>query len=147
MQLFHSIFNKVKSATPLRRYTLYILLGFVFLAPYCSPKESTSCEFCHTKKVNHVILVWFKKGTDFTYIEKVREETMKLKEIKEVLEISVGGAIPSQRPMVDDTFSLGVHMSFASEADLVLYQNNPKHKTFFDKYIKGKTDKLIIYDF
>ena len=49
--------------------------------------------------------------------------------------------------MVDDSFDIGNAMTFKSEQDMNDYIVHPIHVEFLDKYIKGKVEKAIVFDF
>ncbi|GLQ30197.1 Dabb family protein [Litoribrevibacter albus] len=98
-------------------------------------------------RVQHVVLIWFKSDVSEQYIKKVTDETKQLTHIPGVITVNAGQAIPSDRPMVDDSFDLGVTMTFDSVADMKAYVNHPEHKAFLKRYIMGKVEKLSIFDF
>ena len=125
----------------LSRYLIALVLPILLLA--------TSCKECPhgAPKVHHVILVWFKAGLPPGEINLIKEETLKLKEIEQLLSVSVGEAIESERPIVDDSFDLGIHMTFESVDSMNQYLVDERHKSFVEKYIKGKVKKIVVYDF
>jgi hypothetical protein len=118
-----------------------IALFLVCLLSGCASFSSQQGE------VQHVVLVWFKQGIQDSYIDLVSEETKRLFDIPGVETLHVGRAIESERPMVDDSFDLGVTMTFESEAAMQRYISHPKHKAFLEKYIRGKAEQVRIYDY
>ncbi|HHC73690.1 MAG TPA: Dabb family protein, partial [Thiothrix sp.] len=38
-------------------------------------------------------------------------------------------------------------MTFRDQAAMQTYLTHPKHKAFLKQYIKGKTAKIVVYDF
>ncbi len=102
----------------------------------------------HTQSINHVVLVWFKQGTTKADIDEVIQETNKLPAlIPQVKTMSLGRAIASDRKMVDDSFDLGIYLTFASQQDMQAYLRHPKHVAFVNKFVKPRLAKLLVYDF
>lgn len=97
--------------------------------------------------VNHVVLVWLKADTAPEVREKIIEGSKTLKTIPGILDLQVGKAIPSERPIVDDSFSLGLYMRFDTVADMNAYLTDPKHVEFVDTQVRPYLEKLVVYDF
>jgi hypothetical protein len=108
----------------------------------------TACAPCGVKPtVNHVVLVWLKAGTAPEVQQKIIEGSKELKSIGQIRELQVGTAIPSDRPIVDDSFSLGILMRFDSVEDMNAYLKDPRHVQFVDTQVKPYLQKLVVYDF
>ena len=58
-----------------------------------------------------------------------------------------GLSIKSDRPIVDDSFDLGIAMTFRSVDDMNQYLIDPRHTKFVDTWLKGRLDKMLVYDF
>jgi hypothetical protein len=97
--------------------------------------------------VTHIVLVWFNEVAGDNYADTVSAATMRLLEIPEVGIIRTGRAISSERPIVDDSFDLGVVMEFESMEAMKLYLEHPLHKQFVEGYLTGRIEKLLVYDF
>ncbi|HEX5057523.1 MAG TPA: Dabb family protein [Gammaproteobacteria bacterium] len=107
-----------------------------------------ACAPCNIKPaVNHVVLVWLKPGTAPEVQEKIIEGSKTLKSIGQIRELQVGTAIPSDRPIVDDSFSLGILMRFDSVEDMNTYIKDPRHVQFVDTWVKPYLQKIVVYDF
>ncbi len=132
-----------------RRFLLGAVL-FVWLTA-CSTSISTTptkTEHVTTQSINHVVLVWFKQGTTKADIDEVIQETNKLPAlIPQVKAMSLGRAIASDRKIVDDSFDLGIHLTFANQQDMQAYLSDPKHIAFINKFVKPRLEKLLVYDF
>lgn len=72
--------------------------------------------------------------------------TRTLQSIPEVVNVSAGRAIASDRFMVDDSFDVGVTMVFDNAADMKAYVSHETDKKFLKTYIAGKTRCVVIYD-
>lgn len=98
-------------------------------------------------RVSHVILLWLKDPTNLHHKQQVIEATESLRDIPGVLEIRVGEALPSERAVVDDSFTLGIHMLFRSPAAMETYVSHPDHTKTVTQAIMPFVDKIVIYDF
>lgn len=99
-------------------------------------------------EIHHVVLLWFKPEyrTD-SVIQRIKRETLALKDTGEITSIKVGEAIQSERAVVDDSFDLAVMMTFSDSEAMNRYLSAPAHKEFVKRYIAGKTERLTVYDF
>lgn len=93
----------------------------------------TTCPFgCKTTpkgKVEHIVLVWLKRpGNTAARATLIATARMFQAEIKEIQHLSVGPAVPSERPIVDDSFDVGFVMRFASKAAMDTYEKHPVHQ-------------------
>ncbi|MFC3151254.1 Dabb family protein [Litoribrevibacter euphylliae] len=122
-----------------------VVFGWVVLISVLSGCASWSQN--QPGKVQHVVLLWFKPEISENYIHEVSENTQSLLNIPGIQTLHTGRAITSDRPMVDDSFDLGVTMTFDSVASMQSYVSHPEHKAFLKRYIIGKTEKLVIYDY
>ena len=108
-----------------------------------------ACDTLPTKQrgpINHVVLVWFKDSVNAGEIAEVRAGTLELQTIPGIRSIQVGTAVPSRRTIVDDSFDLGIVMTFDSAADMRAYLEHPQHQAFVQRFIKGRVNKLLVYD-
>ncbi len=97
--------------------------------------------------VRHVVLAWFTDAVTEADIRQIVAETLKLKAIDEVVSVETGRAIASERPIVDDSFDLAVMMRFRSAEDMRRYLVDPRHRQFVETWLKGRVEKLLVYDF
>lgn len=101
-----------------------------------------------TGAVHHLVFVWLKpEYKNQAYVNTLQAETLKLAKIPGVVSLSAGKAIASQRPIVDDSFDLGVIMTFQSVEQMNQYLQHPQHQSFVNQYVKGKAERLTVYDF
>jgi hypothetical protein len=116
------------------------LVCLLLLVTGCAPMNAGP-------SVNHVVLVWLKADTAPEVRESIIEGSRQLKAIPGIRDLRVGKAIPSERPIVDDSFSFGILMRFDSVADMNAYLADPKHVQFVDTQVKPYLEKLLVYDF
>jgi hypothetical protein len=60
--------------------------------------------------------------------------------------LSVGTPLASERPVVDDSFDVGLVMRFANAADLAVYEKHPVHVKAVNEILKPAAKKLLVYD-
>lgn len=100
------------------------------------------------KIITHVVIIWLKPEFQTEeYINEVLAANERLREIPQVQSLQTGRALKSDRKMVDDSFHIGNAMTFNSKQDMQDYLVHPIHVEFFEKYIKDKMEKAIVFDF
>lgn len=116
---------------------------FVLLLLGCAHSSQQQAQ-----QINHVVLIWLKPEYQTqASIEELKNKTLELKNIPGIKNLKVGTAIPSSRPIVDDSFDLGVLMTFTSEQSMQNYLTTPEHVKFVSDYVQGRIDKIKVYDF
>lgn len=75
------------------------------------------------------------------------EEAKKLKPIPTMKNFTIGLPIPSERPVVDSSYTIVLSMAFKNQADADQYQIHPLHKSFTENVVRKLTQKVLIYDF
>lgn len=105
------------------------------------------CKTTAKGKVEHVVLIWLKKSGNATDRAKaINTAKMFQKEIHEIQHLSVGQPLASERPVVDDSFDVGLVMRFANQADLSTYEKHPVHVKAVNDILKPMAAKLLVYD-
>jgi hypothetical protein len=98
--------------------------------------------------IEHVVLAWQKKPGDAADRAKLVDVTKQLKAgIPQLKHLSVGRVLPSDRPVVDDSFDVAFVMRFSSAADLKTYEQHPLHTQLVKDVIKPLTSKIVVHDF
>ncbi len=120
-----------------------VFLCWLLALSFCAPGHGADRS---AQRVDHIVLVWFKQGTSVEHIQQVREKTLDLKRIPGMEDLHVGLALQSERPIVDDSFDLGISMRFNSVEAMHRYLTHPEHRAFVELNIEGKVDKLLVYD-
>ena len=77
--------------------------------------------------IKHVVLCWLEEPGNAEHRRRVSEVSRELVMIPEVQDLAVGTAVPSERPIVEDTFDIGLVMTFRDEAALNTYLDHPEH--------------------
>lgn len=126
--------------------TGWLRIGSVLVLIYLLTGCAHYCPELHNP-VRHVVLLWYNDAVMEQEKQQVETETLKLRSIPQVVSIITGRAVPSERPIVDDSFDLAILMTFRSVEDLNRYRVDPQHEQFVERYIQGKVMKLLVYDF
>lgn len=100
-----------------------------------------------TAGVDHVVIVWL---NDANRNDAGRAALMSgadmLRTIPGLVSLSVGRAVPSDRPIVDDSFDVAFHFKFASVADMQAYVAHPTHIAFLKRYTTDTVARILVYD-
>ena len=64
-----------------------------------------------------------------------------------VLSFHVGRMVTSHRPVVDQTYQVGLNLVFPDKATQDAYQAHPQHVEFVEKVFKKVCKKVVVYDF
>ena len=119
----------------------YLILCCLLLLSSCSQFSSNP-----QTHVSHVVLVWLKEVGNKQQINKLIEVSHDFQSIPGVLSVNVGESLSSDRPIVDDSFDVGIVMTFKNEADLKAYLVHPQHKKVVKEVIKPLIKKILVYD-
>ena len=111
----------------------------------------TTCPLGHKSVkaggIEHVVLIWLKNPGNPSDRAAVIASANKFRaEIPEVLNLSVGTALPSDRPVVDDSFDVGLVIRFADQAALSRYEKSAIHQQAVKDTLKPVSKKLLVYD-
>ena len=55
--------------------------------------------------------------------------------------------MPSERPVVEQSYQVALNLVFPSKAAQEDYQKHPAHVEFVEKFVKTMVRKLVVYDF
>jgi len=69
-----------------------------------------------------------------------------LRAVPGVRSLHTGTALPSDRPIVDDSFDIGLTVRFDSATDLNAYGTDPLHVQKKDEVLVPLTRKILVYD-
>jgi hypothetical protein len=107
----------------------------------------TCCQITPKGKVEHIVLVWLKRPGNAADRATLIATARKFQaEIKQIQHLSVGTAVASERPIVDDSFDVGLIMRFASKADMDAYEKHPVHQKAVKETLLPIAKKVQVYD-
>ncbi|MES2307357.1 MAG: Dabb family protein [Verrucomicrobiota bacterium] len=95
--------------------------------------------------ITHVVIFWVDKPFAENR-DQLLAEAKKLAEIPGVLEYRFGIPTPSTRGAVDDSFAVGISMTFPSQKEADEYQVHPIHKAFLENAFKPYVKRFVVYD-
>lgn len=96
--------------------------------------------------VDHVVLIWLKRPGNAADRQKLAAACDELRAIPGLSRLDAGHALPSQRPVVDDSFDLGAVMTFPSPQALDAYLAHPVHVRNVNEVLKPLSQRLVVYD-
>ena len=95
----------------------------------------------------HVVLVWLKEPGNPEHRRQVIDASREFETIPGVVEVRVGESVPSDRTVVDDSFDIGLYLTFANTEDLEAYLSSARHQTALRDVMRPLTSRYIVYDF
>ncbi len=96
--------------------------------------------------VDHVVLIWLKRPGNAADRQAVQAASEELRAIPGIRFLSHGTPLPSDRPVVDDSFDVGLVMRFDSAAALQAYEQHPLHVEKVAKVLKPLSRKIVVHD-
>jgi hypothetical protein len=122
--------------------SLFALMLLPYVLSSCVSGGGTKAE------VVHVVLAWQKKPGDKVDREKLIQAAKELKADIQVMQgLAVGAVLPSERPIVDDSFDVAFVMRFKNQGDLAAYEKHPVHVQKVTEVLKPLTSKVVVHDF
>lgn len=120
-----------------------VVLIFSICLFACAEKTPDTPDAQH---IEHVVLCWLKDHGNEMQRQQVIAESQKFAEIPGVLQVRVGEALPSDRAIVDDSFDVGVIMSFGSVEDMNRYIAHESHVRIVKEKLMPLLAKIVVYD-
>ena len=96
--------------------------------------------------VDHVVLIWLKRPGNTADREAILAASKDLRVIPGIKFLDAGTALASDRPIVDDSFDVGLTMRFDSAKSLHAYETNPLHVKKVTEVLKPLAAKFVVYD-
>jgi hypothetical protein len=108
---------------------------------------STNVPQPNENKVVHIVFIWLNEPGNEEHIKKIISSAQELRKIPQIQELRIGKSIPSDRKIVDDSFDIGLYMTFASKTGLKTYLVHDLHKQLVRSTLQPIVNKIIVYDF
>jgi len=96
---------------------------------------------------SHVVIFWTNPAIPTAAAELIAGAEQYLKPIPGIAHFHVGSMAPSHRPVVDQTYQVGLNVIFASKQAQDDYQTHPLHLEFIEKVFKRVCQRVVVYDF
>ncbi len=96
--------------------------------------------------VDHVVLMWQKRPGNAADRQALLAACSDLRVIPGIKFLDAGTALASDRPVVDDSFDVGLTVRFDSAQSLHSYETDPRHVKKVNEVLKPLTKKIQVYD-
>jgi hypothetical protein len=120
------------------KFRLTKLLAVTLLLSLLSVQASSA--------VSHIVFVWAKEDASKEDIAAMISRAEMLSKIAGVNSIKVGTAVPSDRSTVDDSYDVGITLSFDTIDAMQAYLEHPEHVKYVSTYVKPYAENLLVYD-
>ena len=107
----------------------------------------TACSVQTKAPIHHLVFVWLKDSGNETQRQEIIDVSKSFREIPGVKSLEVGPVISSERKIVDDSFDLGILITFDNVAEMNAYIEHPDHKEAVKNKLKPLVKKIVVYDF
>ena len=100
-----------------------------------------------SRSIDHVVIVWLKRPGNAD--DKARLVTASkdiAARVPQIRRLTWGTAVPSNRPIVEDSFDLALIMEFASRDDLEAYLDRPEHIRATKDVLRPLASRVMVYD-
>jgi hypothetical protein len=96
---------------------------------------------------SHVVIFWTDPANPKSADELLDGANKFLRPIPGALHFHVGKMATSHRPVVDQTYQVGLNIIFADKKTQDDYQVHPLHVEFIEKVFKRVCKRVAVYDF
>jgi Stress responsive A/B Barrel Domain len=96
--------------------------------------------------VDHVVLIWLKRPGNAADRQAILAASNDLRTIPGIHFLDAGTALASDRPIVDDSFDVGLTIRFDSAKSLHAYETHPLHVKKVTEVLKPLARKFVVYD-
>jgi hypothetical protein len=97
--------------------------------------------------VDHVVMFWQKNPGNAADRKKITDAMDRLRVIEGITALDYGTAVPSNRPVVDDSFDVALLVRFKDAKALQAYETDPRHTKEVKEVLLPLTKKIQVYDF
>jgi hypothetical protein len=98
------------------------------------------------RPVCHVVLFWLNDPSDHQALATMEEACLSFRSIAGVESVTVGRALPSDRPVVDASFDLGLVITFRNPEALEGYLKDAIHQEALRTLVKPLVKRMKVYD-
>jgi len=96
---------------------------------------------------SHIVIFWTDANNPNAIHDLIDGADKYLKPIPGVVRYHVGRMAPSHRPVVDQSYQVGLNVMFDNKKAQDDYHVHPLHVEFLDKVFKRLCKKVVVYDF
>jgi len=120
------------------------LLGLLSLSTFTFAKSKTMKQ--SPVYFYHVVYFWLKDANDEavkkTFVSHLKDLTSGISEIQSAF---IGSPAPTDRPVIDNTYTFSIVLAFNSQKDQDVYQTHPVHLKFIER-AQNMWSKVQVYD-
>lgn len=124
----------------------WIRLLFIAVLTVCSLPVSAA-EPDPDAAVVHIVLVWLKEPGNLEHRQRIIDATREFETIPGVIDVSVGEVVTSDRSVVDDSFDVGLYLTFSSVDAMNTYLADDRHQQALREIFRPLSERYIVYDF
>jgi hypothetical protein len=96
--------------------------------------------------IKHVVLCWLNEPGSAEHARRLIDVSLELRAIPGVRSLEAGPPVPGDRPIVDDSFDVGLVMDFAGEEELNTYIDHPEHVARVRETLGPLCRRVLVYD-
>jgi len=96
---------------------------------------------------SHVVIFWTDPARPEAAEELIAGARKYLASLPGIVHFHVGNMVPSQRPVVDQSYQVALNVVFDSKQAQDNYQAHPLHLEFIEKVFKPNCRRVVVYDF
>lgn len=96
--------------------------------------------------VTRVVLVWMKDPGNGSDRARLIRAAQSLRMIPGVMKVEVGRSVPSLAPGVDQSFDLGVVITFRDRAALRRYEKDPRQLNAIRRYLRPLVRRYEVFN-
>ncbi|MEN9358979.1 MAG: hypothetical protein RL095_514 [Verrucomicrobiota bacterium] len=100
----------------------------------------------NSRPVEHLVFCWLNQPGNEAGRQRLIATAKELADLPGVLSVRAGTAVPSERPIVDASFDVGIAIRFDSVASMQAYLTHPRHQEAVKTVLKPLTRKVLVYD-
>jgi hypothetical protein len=97
--------------------------------------------------LHHVVFCWLKDPGNAAHREEIIRATRELTVIPGLRSVAVGAPVPGDRSVVDDSFDVGVVMTFRNVEEMEAYVRHPEHVRRLRETLQPLCGRVVVYDF
>jgi hypothetical protein len=96
---------------------------------------------------SHIVIFWTDPAISTAADDLIAGANKYLKPIPGILQFHVGNMVSSHRPVVDQSYQVGLNVVFLDKKAQDDYQVHPLHVEFVEKVLKRVGKRVVVYDF
>ena len=97
--------------------------------------------------LSHVVIFWTKPGVPDAADKLLAGINRLLAPIPGVKAFHAGKMVPSERPVVDQSYQVALYIQVEDKAAETAYQKHPLHVEFIETVLKETYERVAVYDF